>query len=79
MAPVKSICDFSKVPTGKVPCVTSRALVWVDGERVGYTPIRALELEPGTHRIKATVPGRPPKYQSVRVDPGGAHQVPFDF
>lgn len=56
-----------------------RALVWVDGERVGYTPIQALELEPGTHRIKATVPGRPPKYQSVRVDPGGAHQVPFDF
>jgi hypothetical protein len=58
---------------------TPRALIWVDGKRIGHTPISTLELEPGTHRIKAVVPGRAPKYQSVRVDPGGAHQVPFTF
>ena len=57
----------------------SRALIFVDGTRIGHTPIQGLELEPGTHRVKAVVPGRPPKYQSVRVDPGGAHQLPFSF
>ena len=55
------------------------ALVYVDGEPIGYTPIRGMELEPGTHLIKAVIPGRTPKTQSVRVDPGGAHQLSFSF
>ena len=56
-----------------------RALIYVDGRRRGYTPVEGLELQPGNHLVKAVVPGRAPKYSQVRVDPGGAHVVPFTF
>ncbi|HJN75488.1 MAG TPA: PEGA domain-containing protein [Myxococcota bacterium] len=56
-----------------------RALIYIDGRRRGYTPIDGLHLAPGNHLVKAVVPGRAPKYSQVRVDPGGAHVVPFAF
>lgn len=56
-----------------------RALIYVDGRRRGYTPLEGLQLQPGNHLVKAVVPGRAPKYSQVRVDPGGAHVVPFTF
>ncbi len=62
-----------------VESTSQPALVYVDDEAIGHTPIEGIELEPGTHRIKAVVPGRTPKTQSVRIDPGGAHLVSFSF
>jgi len=56
-----------------------RALIYIDGRRRGYTPVENLQLQPGNHLVKAVVPGRAPKYSQVRIDPGGAHIVPFTF
>ena len=43
-------------PAAPVPAAilsARSAVVWVDGQRVGRTPLRGLELSPGSHRLRA--------------------------
>jgi hypothetical protein len=55
-----------------------RAVIYVDRKRIGQTPLD-LELEPGTHSVKAVAPGRAPKTQTVKIKPAAASKISFDF
>lgn len=67
---------------GMLRVITDRpADVWVDGVRVGRTPMRALPLQPGWHEVKVVAAtGRRTRHTAkTRVDRGQARQVAVAF
>ncbi|MEL6342526.1 MAG: PEGA domain-containing protein [Myxococcota bacterium] len=65
--------------TGKLSIITARrSTVYIDGRRVGVTPMAPVDLTPGTHDIKVIdrSTGRA-QYTQVRVDAGRLNQVGF--
>ncbi len=55
------------------------ATVWVDDEAVGETPLDALSLPTGSHRIKLVKEGFRVSEQTVDLPPGGTASVTVDL
>jgi len=51
------------------------AVIEVDGEEVGITPIEALEVAPGTHKLTARAPRHEPASLEIEVEGAGKRQT----
>ena len=51
------------------------AIVSVDGERIGPTPISPIPFETGVHNIKFSNPDYPPYTQEMQIKPGQAYKI----
>jgi len=90
-APASNIVEF--VPKGVDPTTidpadlgilrvraTRPARIYIDGQQVGETPMAAISLPGGEHKVKAVAisSGRS-RTQAIRVDPGRAQELRFTF
>ena len=48
----------------------SGAMIYIDGKRSGTSPVSLKEIAPGSHHIKADLPGYQPVSLSVSLEPG---------
>lgn len=55
-----------------------RALVWIDDEPTGLTPLE-LQIDPGRHTVRAMQPGQPDTAQTREVELGGDAEQRIDF
>lgn len=56
-----------------------RAVIFMNGQNLGQTPLERLELPPGEHTFKAVAPGKRAQVRTVRVDSGQAQRIIFRF
>lgn len=63
----KPVLTVSSTPSG--------AMVDVDGQSAGPTPVTLRDLAPGTHDVKVTMAGRKPFGRTVELLPGGTFEV----
>jgi len=56
---------------------TKKAVVFVDGERVGQAPLSNFQVKPGQHKITVSARGYKPEEQTVNVSPGASIDLPF--
>lgn len=56
-----------------------QAVIYLNGRKLGLTPINRHELKPGSYTVKAVVSGRPAQTKWVRIDGSKPKELQFDF
>ena len=73
------LVDAEQIETAKLRLsISRRAMLWVDGVKMGKTKRKKLELEAGEHTIRAIM-GRKMMVKSFSVDDGDVYKLKLDF
>ncbi len=78
--PALFLCPSCKGPTWKIRSVPPGAEVFLDGRRIGKTPVPVEGVYPGTRELMLTAPGREARTFLLDVRPGPPGWIfPLDF
>jgi hypothetical protein len=70
-----ALVEVEAKPTLNLTTTPPDAIVTVDGQPAGRTPVTLRDLAPGNHTVVLTLSGRVPVTKTIELHPGGTYEI----